>query len=92
MYFDSSLMIEGEGAGVLLISPSGDKLRYTHHLHFQATNNVVEYKALLRGIQAATELSAQCHFIPRDSKMVINQVMKEFTCRNMRMEAYCNKV
>jgi hypothetical protein len=27
MYFDSSLTLEGAGAGVL-ISPSGDKLRY----------------------------------------------------------------
>ena len=29
MYFDSSLTLEGVGPGVLLISPSGNKLRYT---------------------------------------------------------------
>jgi hypothetical protein len=28
MYFDSSKRIQGAGAGVVLISPQGDKLKY----------------------------------------------------------------
>ena len=28
MYFDGSLMVEGAGAGILLISPTGERLRY----------------------------------------------------------------
>ena len=50
MYFDGSLTLEGVGVGVLLISPSGDKLRYVLQLYFWATKNVVEYKALLHSI------------------------------------------
>jgi hypothetical protein len=34
MYFDGSLTLEGVGNGVLLISPSVDKLRYALQLHF----------------------------------------------------------
>ena len=28
MYFDSSLMIEGAGAGIVLISSTGERLKY----------------------------------------------------------------
>jgi ribonuclease HI len=56
MYFDGSLTLEGAGAGFLLISPNGDKLRYALQLHFRATNNIAEYEALLHSIRAAVEL------------------------------------
>ena len=88
MYFDGSLTLEGAGMWVLLISPSGDKLRFTLQLHFWATNNVVEYEAFLHGIRAVIELGARCLFVRGDYEQVINQVMKELTCRNMKMEAY----
>jgi hypothetical protein len=32
MYFDGSLMLEGAGAGVLLISPTGKQLNYVLHI------------------------------------------------------------
>lgn len=41
---------------------------------------------------AAVELGARCLFIRGDSELVINQVMKESTYRNVRMEAYCKEV
>jgi ribonuclease HI len=53
--------------GVLLISPSGDKLRYALQLHFWATNNVAEYDALLHGIRVAIERGAWCLFVQGDS-------------------------
>ena len=43
---------------------------------------------LLHGIQAAIELGAQCLFIWGDTKLVINQVMKESAYHDVRMEAY----
>jgi ribonuclease HI len=92
MYFNGSLTLEGVGEGVLLISPSGDKLRYTLQLYFGATNNVAEYKALLHNIRAAVEICARHLFIRGDYELVINQVMKESTCRNVKMEANCVEV
>jgi len=41
MYFDGSLMLDGVGARMLLISPSGDRLCYVLQLEFWATNNVM---------------------------------------------------
>ena len=34
MYFDGSVMVPGSGAGVVLISPDGSRLRYSIYLHF----------------------------------------------------------
>ena len=37
MYFDGSVMAPGSGAGVVLISPNGSRLRYAIRLHFSAS-------------------------------------------------------
>jgi hypothetical protein len=50
MFFDGSLMKTGAGAGLLFISPLGKHLRYVLRLHFPASNNVVEYEALVNGL------------------------------------------
>jgi hypothetical protein len=49
MYFDGSLNLEGAGAGVLFISPQGDHLKYVLQIHYKASNNDVEYEALIHG-------------------------------------------
>jgi hypothetical protein len=56
MYFDSSLNIDGAGAGVYFISPSGDKLSYVLRIHFRASNNAAEYEAVVHGLRIAIEL------------------------------------
>ena len=58
MYFDGSVMAPGSGAGVVLISPDGSRLRYVIHLHFLASNNIAEYEALINGLRIAIELGA----------------------------------
>ena len=56
MYFDSSLMIEGAGAGIVLISPTGERLKYVLQIHFSASNNAAEYEALLHGLRITISL------------------------------------
>ena len=58
MYFDGSIMAPGLGAGVVLISLDGSRLRYTIRLHFLASNNAAEYEALINGLRIAIELGA----------------------------------
>ena len=58
MYLDGSVMAPGSGAGVVLISPDGSRLRYAIRLHFSASNNAVEYKALIHGLRITIELGA----------------------------------
>src|SRR5207237_3019054 len=56
MYFDGSLMIEGTGAGIVLISLTGERLKYVLQLHFPASNNAAEYEALLHGLRIEISL------------------------------------
>ena len=92
MYFDGSMMVPSLGARVVLISPNGSRLRYAIHLHFLASNNAVEYKALINGLRIAIELSATWLYIRSDSELVIDQVMKESSCKSPLMVVYCQEV
>jgi ribonuclease HI len=82
MFFDGSVMKTGAGVGLLFISP----------LHFPASNNVAEYKALVNGLRIAIELGVRRLDARGDSQLVIDQVMKNSHCRDPKMEAYCDEV
>jgi hypothetical protein len=57
MYFDGSYTLKGVGAGIVLIPPEGDMLKYAIQIEFPATNNIAEYEGLVTGLQLAKELS-----------------------------------
>jgi ribonuclease HI len=92
MYFDGSLMKTGAGAGLLFISPLEVHMRYVIRLHFPASNNVTEYEALIMGLRIAIELRVRHLDVRGDSQLVIDQVMKNSSCRDPKMEAYCEEV
>jgi hypothetical protein len=42
MYFDGSLKLKGSGAGVILISPTGEQLKYILQIFWKVSNNEAE--------------------------------------------------
>jgi hypothetical protein len=58
MYFDGSLNLEGAGAGVFLISPTGEQLKYVLQIFWKVSNNEAEYEALLHGLRLAASLGS----------------------------------
>jgi ribonuclease HI len=56
MYFDGSYTLKGAGAGVVLIPPKGDMLKYAIQIKFPTTNNIAEYEGLITGLRLAKEL------------------------------------
>jgi ribonuclease HI len=92
MYFDGSLMKTGADAWLLFISPLGVHLRYVVRLHFATSNNVAEYEALVNGLHIAIELGVRCLDVRGDSQLIIDQVMKNSSCYDARMEAYYEEV
>ena len=92
MFFDGSKMLNGSSAGVVLVSPRGDKLSYVLQIHFNSSNNEAEYEALLYGLRMAISLSVRRVMVYDDSDLVVNQVMKEWDVRNPAMTRYCNTV
>jgi len=84
MYFDGSLMKTRAGAGLLLISALGVHMRYVIRIHFDASNNVAEYEALVNGVRRLN--------VRGDSQLVIDQVMKASSYHDPKMEAYSKEV
>nr|AAL93054.1 putative GAG-POL precursor [Oryza sativa Japonica Group] len=88
MHFDGSKRLTGTGAGVVLISPTGERLSYVLWIHFSASHNVAEYEALLHGLRIAICLGIRRLIVRGDSQLVVNQVMKEWSCPDDNMTAY----
>jgi ribonuclease HI len=92
MYFDGSLKLGGVSACVLFIYPEGKQLKYVLQILWQATNNEVEYEALIHGLRIVTSLGIKRLLVYGDSAVVINQVNKDWDCTKNNMDAYCAEV
>ena len=89
MYFDGSLMKKGAGAGLVFDLPLEVRMRYMVRIHFPTFNNVAKCEALINGLRIAVELGIRQLDARGDSQLVIDQVMKESSCHNMKMVVYC---
>jgi len=59
MFYDGAKYKNGARAGVILISPEGDAMRYAIQIDFTnptPTNNIAEYEGLLTGLRIAISL------------------------------------
>jgi ribonuclease HI len=61
-------------------------------MHFLASNNAVEYEALLHGLMIATTLSISRLRVLGDSLLVVNQANKEWSCLDNKMMMYCQEL
>ena len=92
-YFDGAFSLEGAGAGVLLIAPTGEHLKYVIQMHFPrevSTNNTTEYEGLLAGLRIAADLGIKKLVVRGDSQLVVKQVNKDY--QSPLMKAYVDKV
>ena len=89
MFFDGSKKNEGAGAGVILLSPRGDKLCYVLQMDFvKPSNNEAEYEALLHGMKMAKSCGCTRLMIYGDSNLVVQQTMKACDATADNMIAY----
>ena len=59
LYVDGSSNENGSGAGIILITLTGNRFHSALQFGFKASNNKAEYKALLAGLQIASKLKAK---------------------------------
>jgi ribonuclease HI len=91
MYFDGSKRVQGARAGVVLISPQVDKLKYVLRMSFpQASNNEAKYEALLHGMKMAKACGATRLKIFGDSNLVVQQVINRCDALSDNMTTYRN--
>ncbi|XP_074374186.1 uncharacterized protein LOC141714571 [Apium graveolens] len=60
-------------SGIVLVTPEGHRLMSAIHFKFYATNNDVEYEALINGLKLALEVGAVNLIVRTDSELVVNQ-------------------
>jgi ribonuclease HI len=76
----------------LLISSQGEQLKYVLLIHYKASNNGAEYEALIHGLRIAVSLGIKRLLAFGDSKVVIEQVNKEWDCVKDTIDAYCAEI
>ena len=79
-------------ADVVLYTPKRDKVECMIRLDFPTTNNEVEYKALIAGLDLTKAAGVECMVVYYDSQVVINQVHGDNECKNERMKKYLEQV
>jgi ribonuclease HI len=93
VYCDGTWGSTGARATAVLTSPSGIKLRYAGKLQFtgetdKCTNNIIEYKDILLGLQKLRVIVVQTCVLRTDSKVVLGQIEKECIAWEPTLERY----
>ncbi|XP_027166658.1 uncharacterized protein LOC113766692 [Coffea eugenioides] len=91
LYVDGASSKEGCGAGLLLISPTGEELPYALRFDFRASNNESEYEALIAGMEMARKLGARLIKIYSDSQLIVNQVGGSYEVKEGSLRKYVAK-
>ena len=81
VFVDGASSALGAGARIIIITVEGIRVEYSFRLSFKASNNEVEYEALLAGVRAVLEVYS-------DSRLVVNQVVGNFEAKNPWMISY----
>ncbi|XP_065620931.1 uncharacterized protein LOC136063868 [Quercus suber] len=92
VHVDGSSTQHAGGICVVLQSPEGDKLKHKVCLQYQATNNEVEYEALLKGLELAKSVEAKSILVLGDSQLIMGQVNGVYKAKEERMRRYLSRV
>ena len=75
----------------MVITPEGKVIEYALKFQFKATNNEVEYKAVIARLQLCKALEARRVSLKTDSQLVLNQILGEYEVRDANMQKYLKK-
>ena len=84
--------INGDQGWGVLVSPEKITVEKSLRLNFSATNNEVEYEALLKGIEMVQKLGGKAVRVFSDSRLVVGQVRGDLEARDSRMLEYLCQV
>ena len=82
VFVDGASNAMGVGAEIVIITPEGIRLEHSFRLGFRASNNKVEYEALLAGLRTVLSMGAWDVEIYSDSQLVVSQVQGSFEAQD----------
>ncbi|KAL0302307.1 UNVERIFIED_CONTAM: hypothetical protein Scaly_2566600 [Sesamum calycinum] len=74
LHIDRSSTTQGSGAGVVITSPQGGDMEFAIKFNFKASNNEVEYEALVLGMRMAQNAGALHLLAYSDLQLIVKQV------------------
>jgi ribonuclease HI/probable phosphoglycerate mutase len=80
------------GAGIVLLDDNNQELIARSLYLGRSTNNVAEYKALVLGLEAATQLGCRRLTIFMDSQLIVRQVQGRYKVKNANLKPLFDKV
>ena len=83
---------KGSSVGLVLISLEKLVVEKSLRLGFLATNNEVEYEALLEGMSMVQRMGGKLVTMFSDSRLVVGQVKGELEARDERIQGYLTRV
>jgi ribonuclease HI len=91
LFFDGSACREGQGVGVVLVSPRGAVFEQSVRLEYFCTNNQAEYEAILLGLQILSSMGIKYVEAFSDSLLLVQQVAGMFQCFDESLNVYLDK-
>ncbi|XP_059650425.1 uncharacterized protein LOC132296230 [Cornus florida] len=92
LYVDGSVNTHASGAGLVIVSPNGECIKYALRFGFKATNNEAEYEALIAGLRMAKALEVERLIAYTDSRLITGQVQGEYKAKDEKMKTYLHKI
>lgn len=80
------------GAGAQITDPDGVVLAEVTEGLGEATNNVAEYTAVIRGLERALELGADSVLLRSDSQLLINQLTGRYRVKSPHLQPLYRRV
>jgi ribonuclease HI len=90
--FDGSCSNEGNGASIILVSPTGKIHKLSYRLEFVGSNDVDKFKSLLLGIENALNIGCGHLSFFGNYELVVNLIRKICSPSNKLMERYSQTV
>ncbi|KAL0358113.1 UNVERIFIED_CONTAM: hypothetical protein Scaly_1497000 [Sesamum calycinum] len=80
LHVDGSSTIQASGAGIVITSPHGEDFEFTIKFGFKASNNKIEYEALLISMKMIHEAGARHLVAYSDSQLVVQEENVKADC------------
>ncbi|KAH0669470.1 hypothetical protein KY289_023963 [Solanum tuberosum] len=88
MYFDVDAHNGGASTGVVFITSQEDILPFSFTLKQHCSNNVVEYQALILGLEIVVDMKQSNLQVFGDSQLVINQLLGSYEVKKPKLRPY----
>jgi ribonuclease HI len=78
----------GSGIRMVLISLDKGITCFSYRIEFDCTNHIVEYEALILGLNLTIDMNIRSLHVRGDSDLIISQVKRDFSSKKPRLKQY----